>query len=80
MSWLDVIWTGLALEKIAAHGVTTDEVEHVILHASAEGRSRSSGLPTYAGFTAAGRRLYVVFRRIDAATIEVVTAYEPERI
>jgi len=79
MPWLDVIWTDIALEKIAANHVTEDEVEEVVLSAIAEGRSRSTGRPTYTGFTSAGRRIFVVFRRLDSMTIEIITAYEPER-
>jgi uncharacterized DUF497 family protein len=78
MPWRHLIWTDIACEKIAAHGVSEHEVEEVVLTARCMTFSRSSGLPLYIGHTHAGRRLCVVFREVDEVTIEILTAYEPQ--
>jgi uncharacterized DUF497 family protein len=77
MPWLSIIWTERAERKIAQHGVSPQEVVEVLedpLHTTS---SASSGLPLAFGFTAAGRWLVVVYEPIDAATVSIVTAFEP---
>ncbi len=39
------------VEHIAEHGLTMDDVEHVLANPSSEGVSRSSGLPVAWGYT-----------------------------
>ena len=77
MPWLDIIWTEEATEKIAAHGVRSDEAEYVLMH----GRhmtSHSSGRPLAVGRTEAGRWLIVVYQQVDTITALPITAYEPD--
>jgi len=78
MPWIDIIWTDIALEKIAAHGVDQADVERVLMEPTQETISRRSGLPLVRGFTDTGRPLVVVFRWVDAITVEPITAYEPD--
>jgi hypothetical protein len=79
MPWHHIIWTDLAREKIAANGVTEEEVEYVVLTARKAGRSRSTGRPIYIGWTSTGRHLVIPFRWLDdhRLTIEIITAYAP---
>lgn len=61
---------------IAAHGVTIEEFEHVVLNASAVDISHSSGRPIAFGLTASGRRLACVYEEIDEIMCYPVTAYD----
>lgn len=58
------------------HGVTKEEVEEVFQNVMDADTSRSSGRPVVFGDTNAGRRLMVVYERIDADTVYPVTAYD----
>ncbi len=79
MPYHEFFWTRRALVKIAEHGLTADDVEHAVLKTRLAPRvSRSSGLPTYTGRTPAGELILVVFERLDATQIMVVTAYPIE--
>lgn len=68
---------------IAAHDITTDEVEDVLLDPDSEDAfSRSSGRPITFGYTASGRYLAVVWEHVDdnPLTIYPITAYDaPQR-
>ena len=75
MPWEHVIWTEDALRKIEEHGVTVEEVEWVLEHPNRRERSRSSGLPLVKGRTSRGRRLCVIYVRLDTITVEPITAY-----
>jgi hypothetical protein len=81
MAYLTIIWDeddnpDGNVEHIARHGLTTNEVEHVIENAEAESVSQSSGLPCVFGFTPSGDYIIVVFDQVDEDTIYPVTAYE----
>jgi len=76
MPWLYAIFTETACEKIAQHGITEDEVETVLQEAEQHTTSRSSGLPLAIGWINEGRRLIVVYRKLDRITCEIITAYE----
>jgi hypothetical protein len=79
--WLDIIWIdgpGGNVEHIAENDVTPAEVEQAFENAIEEGRSDSSGRPLIFGLTRAGRRLVVVYERIDEITVYPITAYEVE--
>lgn len=81
MAWFDYLWLegdGGNVEHISEHGLTPDDVEHVIEHFVAEGSSRSSGRPMRFGFTPDGRYIAVVFEWVDDVTVFPVTAYEVE--
>ncbi len=81
MSFLRVLWDSEDdpdgnVEHVLQHGVSPDDVEHVLSHAQSEGYSRSTGLPVAWGYTLDGRYVIVVYDRIDEDTIRVITAYE----
>jgi uncharacterized DUF497 family protein len=81
--WQQIIWNeepGGNIEHIEEHGLSVDDVEHVLANPESEETSRSSGLPCVFGTTPDGRLIIVVFEQIDEDTIYPVTAYEvPER-
>jgi uncharacterized DUF497 family protein len=88
MSEIRIIWDlaedpdGNVLH-IAAHGITVEEVEEVLLDRDSEDTtSRPSGRPIPFGYTSSGRYLAVVWEHVDddPLTIYPVTAYDtPER-
>ena len=63
---------------LAMNGVTPREAEWVLRHPIGEEVSRTSGLPIAFGFTRSGRKLAVVYEKIDAVTVYPVTAYDVE--
>jgi hypothetical protein len=79
MRHLEVIWTEGPdgnIAHLAEHDITPDEAEEVLTDPIATDVSRSSGRPIAFGFTHAGRKLAVVFERIDRITVYPITAYE----
>jgi hypothetical protein len=77
--WQQIIWNdepGGNIEHIEAHGLTADDVEHVLAHPDSQGVSRSSGLPCVFGTAPDGRYIIVVYEAVDEDTIYPVTAYE----
>jgi len=88
MSEMRIIWDLVEdpdgnVQHIAAHGITVEEVEEVLLDRDSEDTtSRSSGRPITFGYTSSGRYLAVVWEHVDddPLTIYPVTAYDaPER-
>jgi uncharacterized DUF497 family protein len=81
--WQQIIWNdepGGNIEHIEEHGLTVDDVEHVLANPESEEVSRSSGLPCVFGATPDGRFIIVIFELVDEDAIYPVTAYEvPER-
>lgn len=76
MPYHEFFWTDRAIEKIAQHGLTADDVEFVVLNAKRPPlASKSTGDPAYRGRTPSGELVFVVFEYIDAVQISVVTAY-----
>jgi uncharacterized DUF497 family protein len=67
------------VQHCADHGITQEEVEEVLEHATDIDISRSSGRPVVFGDTSEGRHLLVVYEEIDAKTAYPVTAYEVPR-
>jgi uncharacterized DUF497 family protein len=71
------------VQHIAAHGITVEEVEEVLLDRHSEDTtSRSSGRPITFGYTSSGRHLAVVWEHVDddPLTMYTITAYDaPER-
>ena len=54
------------VQHIAAHDITSDEVEEVLLDRDSEDTiSRSSGQPITFGYTSGGRYLAVVWEHVD---------------
>jgi uncharacterized DUF497 family protein len=77
--WQQIIWNDEPDGNVAhveEHGMTVDDVEHVLANPDNENVSRSSGLPCVFGYTPDGRYIIVVFELIDEDTIYPVTAYE----
>jgi hypothetical protein len=74
--WRQIIWNeepGGNVEHIEEHGLTVDDVEHVLANPDREGASRSSGLPCAFGTVPDGRYIIVVYEGVDANTIYPVT-------
>jgi uncharacterized DUF497 family protein len=81
MAWTEVIWTEGPdgnIRHMAVHGVTPDEVEHVLARPIESDVSESSGRPIVFGYTAGGRFLAVVYEQIDAITVYPITAFDVE--
>jgi hypothetical protein len=84
MSWVHVIWdlpddVHGNIAHIAQHGLTPDEVEHVLFDPDSDTTaSRSSGENITFGYTAAGRYIAVVWEHVmdDPLTMRPITAYE----
>jgi len=64
------------VEHIAQHGLTIEDVEHVLANPTSEGISKSTGLPVVWGYTADGVYVIVVYEQVDEGTLRVITAYE----
>jgi hypothetical protein len=67
------------VQHCAGHGVSKEEVEDVLQHASDSDVSRSSGRPVVFGDASTGRHLMVVYEEIDGSTVYPITAYEVPR-
>jgi hypothetical protein len=77
--WRQIIWNDEDdgnIKHVEEHGLTVDDVEHVLANPDKEGFSRSSGLPCVFGIAPDGRYIIVVYEAVDADTINPVTAYE----
>lgn len=68
-------WIPSAVQKVAAHGLTTADVAEAIDTAYGEARSRTSGRPIRFGHSLDGREICVVFIWTGHDTIQVVTAF-----
>jgi uncharacterized DUF497 family protein len=67
------------VQHIAAHDITIEEVEEVLLDRNSEDTiSRSSGRPITFGYTSSGRYLAVVWEHVDdnPLTLYPITAYD----
>jgi uncharacterized DUF497 family protein len=64
------------VEHIAEHDLTIEDVEHVLKNPTAEGTSKSTGLPAAWGLTPDGRFIIVVYEEVAESTVRVITAYE----
>lgn len=81
MDFLQIIWDDEDdpdgnVEHIAEHGLSIDDVEHVLGNPASRGTSNSTGLPVVWGYTADLVYIIVVYEQIDVGTIRVITAYE----
>jgi hypothetical protein len=77
--WRQIIWNEEPegnVQHIEEHGLTVDDVEHVLANPTSEGVSRSSGLPCVFGYTPDDTHIIVVYEQVDEDTIYPVTAYE----
>ena len=64
------------MEKLAERDISPDDVEAIITKPDGQDVSRSTGLPVAFGRIADGRFVIVVYRWIDQATVQPITAYE----
>jgi uncharacterized DUF497 family protein len=64
------------VQHIAEHGLTVEDVEHVVENSSEEGSSRSTGRPCCFGYTPGGEYIIVIYDQVDDDTIYPVTAFE----
>ena len=82
MAWFELIWEWDEPEgnvaHIAEHGLSPEDVEHVVENSIAKEKSRSSGRSMVFGYAPDGRRIAVVYEEIDDITLYPVTAYEVE--
>lgn len=74
-----IIWDdspGGNIEHIEEHGLTIEDVEHVIQFSKGSGVSATTGWPCAFGYTSAGTYIIVVFQQVDTDTVCPITAYE----
>ncbi len=81
MDFFQIIWDddhdpNGNVEHIAEHGLTIEDVEHVLANPTSEGISTSSGLPVVWGYTADQVYIIAVYEQVNEGTIRVITAYE----
>ena len=70
--WRQIIWNddpGGNVEHIEEHGLTVEDVEHVLESGPDEDASHSSGLPCVFGYTLDGTYIIVVYELIDDETV-----------
>jgi uncharacterized DUF497 family protein len=66
------------VRHLAENGVKPHEAEEVVRNPIATDKSASSGRLIAFGFTRSGRKLAVVYERIDSITVYPITAYDVE--
>jgi uncharacterized DUF497 family protein len=81
MKYLRIVWDDDDqpdgnVQHIAEHGLTIDDVEHVLENPREKGFSASTGRTCYFGYTDGGEFIIVVYEQIDKETIYPITAYE----
>jgi uncharacterized DUF497 family protein len=81
MHFLQVIWDDEDepdgnVQHIAEHGLTVEDVEHVLRNPTEEGTSQTSDRPCRFGYTPAGDYIIVVYEQVDDDAILPITAYE----
>jgi uncharacterized DUF497 family protein len=64
------------VSHIAEHGLTVEDVEHVLENPTREDSSKSTGRPCCFGYTPDGEFIVVVYEQVDAEIIYPITAYE----
>jgi uncharacterized DUF497 family protein len=81
MQFLQVIWDDEDdpagnVQHLAEHGLTVEDVEHVLENPTEETVSDATGRPCCFGYTPGGDYILVVYESVDRDTIYPVTAYE----
>ena len=81
MRFLHVIWDDYDnpegnVQHIAEHGLTIEDVEHVLDNPLDKRTSRSTGRPCCFGYTPGGDFIIVIYEQVNAETIYPVTAHE----
>jgi hypothetical protein len=72
-------WTPINVQKLEDHGLTTDDVEHVIQNPYRKRESRSSGDHLAEGYTESGQWIVCIYRMLDPDMVEPITAFEPDK-
>ena len=79
MPYYDIFWNYEDADgnvaHIAAHGLTPEDVNAVLMDPEETGVSRASGRPIAFGYTPDGRYICVVYEEIDRSTLYPVTAF-----
>jgi uncharacterized DUF497 family protein len=79
MPHVELIWiygpTG-NVQHLAEHGVTSEEVRDVLTNPISTAVSRRTGRPIAFGYTRAGRKLAVIYERVDRMTVYPMTAFD----
>ena len=70
-----IIWNDNT-KKVEDHGLTVEEVEHVLSAPLSESTSNSSGEPVAFGYTPNGTYIIVVYEQVDEFIVNPITAYE----
>lgn len=82
MAWFELTWEWDEedgnVAHICEHGLTPEDVEHVIENPIGYDRSRSSDRPIVFGYAPDGRKIAVVYEELDETTLYPITAYEVE--
>jgi hypothetical protein len=78
MPWVDVVWTEENETHLLANQVSREEAEYVIRNPIGYDVSESSERPIVFGYTAARRKIAVVYEVVDSVTVYPITAYEVE--
>lgn len=76
---MQIIWNDEPdgnIEHIEEHGLSVEDVEHVLLNGESQATSKSSGNPCIFGYTPDARYIIVVFEQADEETVYPVTAYD----
>lgn len=85
MEFLQVIWDDDDepegnIRHIAEHGLTIEDVEHVLENPTDEAVSQSTGRTCCFGYTPGGDFIIVVYEQLDEDAIRPITAHEvPQR-
>ena len=77
--WSRIVWNeepGGNVEHIEEHGLTVEDVEHVLAAPERHDVSRSSGYPCVFGYTPDGTYVIVVYEQVDDDMVYPITAYE----
>ena len=76
--WFDIFWTDNRVEKLAQHGITPEDFEHVVTESDDRALSRHWADRQVAfGYTDDGRYIICIYELLaDGVTLIPVTAYE----
>lgn len=74
-----IIWDpspGSNIAHIEEHGLTIEDVEHVLANPVGSVKTRNTLRPSVFGYTPDGIFIIVIYEQVDEDTIYPVTAYE----
>ena len=81
MSLIEFVWDldddpNGNVQRIAEHGLSKEDVEHIVCNPTKTGTSRASGRPMVFGYTEWGAYIVVVDEEAGANLVYPVTAFE----